>query len=1053
MSTSVNWPLIGGTSYSVPAAGEVNWAALSDFLVALGNGAQGTASQKIAIREAVTSPVTVASTTDCVVISNLTVPGAVAFNLPAGVIGQYFMIVDGKGDANSNNITVTPNGAETINGAATYTITTNRGAVVLAFRGTNWSVVAEFSNFSAGSIPRSSIAAGTPNEVVINDGGGLLSSEPQLATSRGGTGVNSTATFPASGDVITRTSTDTGANRLTNKDLDDDSVKFVDSGDVTKAVEFEVSGSTTGTTTTLATTSTVGRNIILPDANTTLVGRDTSDLGANRLTNKDFDASLTQFVDPTDTTKTVKFDASAATAGADLTLASVATVDSTITLPDATDTLVGRITSDTGANRLQNKELDDATVAFVDDADTTKKLKFQVSGVTTATTRTLTAPDANTTIVGTDAVQVITNKDIDGGVASNASRLTLPKDTYTNLLALTRKEGTLLYATDLDTVFYDDGVNLLPVGSGSGQGELNAISNPSASTNTSGWVVSGTATVTRITSGSPLDPVISTAFELDGGAANDDVDVDFTLPVGLENTKLKLEWFQSPEAGYVLGDWEVQLWNQAETLQYPLSTDQAGTTDIPNLTGKFTAYFDSDGTNTLRVKYIRKVGALYLRVTNVIVGPGIQPQGAVVTDWQVYTPTLSGVGTATNVNFKYRRVGSGLEISGRFTAGTPSGVASAEISLPSGLNIDTTGLAGNLSAFGDWHQLFGGGSNIFSSTSSGVCMYSGGGTQVVRLAYQMSGNIYTVDVANAFIAASNVIDIPSLFIPVAEWSGNGVVQLAENAVEYASNFDTADANDTTSFAYGPAGSLVPTINSSVTTANRSKRVQFNSPILPTDQLQIELLLDTGAGTLKWVRVEESADYIGAIPLETTARYGIGLLPVAASTSQIDVAFFRGGRTLPNTYASNGGNYPSVASDRWRVRKVSQNGALGFQEATANGTGLAGPAGSYTPTLTATTNISSVTLIGAHYSRIGNIVNVSVQASVTTSAAAPSDLTISLPISSTLGAANVSGSCGWSSATSTGGGWVEANVTVVEARFYVTNNAAGVFGCNFTYEIL
>lgn len=45
-----------------------------------------------------------------------------------------------------------------------------------------------------------------------------------------------------------------------------------------------------------------------------------------------------------------------------------------------------------------------------DNSDTTKKLAFEVSGVTTGTTRTLTIPDANTTIVGTDATQTLSNK-------------------------------------------------------------------------------------------------------------------------------------------------------------------------------------------------------------------------------------------------------------------------------------------------------------------------------------------------------------------------------------------------------------------------------------------------------------------------------------------------------------------------------------------------------------------------------------------------------------------------------------------------------------------
>lgn len=52
----------------------------------------------------------------------------------------------------------------------------------------------------------------------------------------------------------------------------------------------------------------------------------------------------------------------------------------------------------------------DANFLIVDDGDTTKKLAFQLSGFTTATTRTLTIPDASTTLVGIDTTQTLTNK-------------------------------------------------------------------------------------------------------------------------------------------------------------------------------------------------------------------------------------------------------------------------------------------------------------------------------------------------------------------------------------------------------------------------------------------------------------------------------------------------------------------------------------------------------------------------------------------------------------------------------------------------------------------
>lgn len=52
----------------------------------------------------------------------------------------------------------------------------------------------------------------------------------------------------------------------------------------------------------------------------------------------------------------------------------------------------------------------------------------------------------------------------------------------------------------------------------------------------------------------------------------------------------------------------------------------------------------------------------------------------IITPWVAYTPTFTGFGTATNISFFSRRVGSDLQVKGRFTVGTSTG-AEARISL------------------------------------------------------------------------------------------------------------------------------------------------------------------------------------------------------------------------------------------------------------------------------------------------------------------------------------------------------------------------------------
>jgi hypothetical protein len=101
---------------------------------------------------------------------------AVAVTLPAGANGHSVIVKDATGaGASANNITITPNGADTIDGAATLVINVDRASFTLVKNGTNWDIVlGRWSNLhmSYEGQPIPSYSAGfSPVDLVLNGGG------------------------------------------------------------------------------------------------------------------------------------------------------------------------------------------------------------------------------------------------------------------------------------------------------------------------------------------------------------------------------------------------------------------------------------------------------------------------------------------------------------------------------------------------------------------------------------------------------------------------------------------------------------------------------------------------------------------------------------------------------------------------------------------------------------------------------------------------------------------------------------------------------------------
>jgi hypothetical protein len=140
MSISVTWD---GTTYSIPQSGEINWASLTNFLVALGQKAAIADEMKQAIRVATVNPVVVSDISDFAVVTILDAFEPVTVNLPAGSAGRIYAIVDGKGNASIDNITINPSTGDTIAGAENLVLNKNRQVVWLQYfaTGTDWKII------------------------------------------------------------------------------------------------------------------------------------------------------------------------------------------------------------------------------------------------------------------------------------------------------------------------------------------------------------------------------------------------------------------------------------------------------------------------------------------------------------------------------------------------------------------------------------------------------------------------------------------------------------------------------------------------------------------------------------------------------------------------------------------------------------------------------------------------------------------------------------------------------------------------------------------------
>lgn len=500
-------------------------------------------------------------------------------------------------------------------------------------------------------------------------------------------------------------------------------------------------------------------------------------------------------------------------------------------------------------------------------------------------------------IVGTSDTQVLTNKDIDGGTAANNRRITVPKNTTANLTGLTRKEGTVAYSTDEQSLMIDDGTDLVAVGSGSGSGQgfKNYVTDPNISRNLKG--VKSYKDFSFLNNGG--------GGFTDGGGAG----TILAFPSHGFTTNQRVAYFTdiTPLDGATTLKGVVGYINVINTNSFYISATQGGAA-VPLSDGggvNSTHYFRVYYTTAYQTPHLTAV------LDNSTQLAGKASMGLTFTD-NGTSAVAEGMEIVTGL-IDRQDMGEVfyIKVEANMTnaAYPPNDLVFRAVDLT---NQKLLPLADNY---------------MIRRIQDGylVPVYAPDTARQILISVHLATDTATTDWSGVFGTW--------FFGPGQTVAGDRTI------IEYAANTAGtttagATASDATSINGGPGslaelGAAIGNIASTTANSRTTFTCKFSDNHTPSDKLNVEINIGNG-----WINASDIYPHLGA----NTSRYGI-LLSAAAGANIAQVGFGNNGSfTVGATYGANGDAWSGLSTARWRVKRTRVvKTSFSATELTAKGT--------------------------------------------------------------------------------------------------------------------